>query len=380
MDDLVSVIIPAYNHEKYVKECIESVLNQTYTNLEILVEDDCSTDKTQEVIKGIKDERLKKIYSKKNKGTVNTINELIKMCKGKYIATLGSDDVWYPTKIEEQMKVFKENPNLGAVFTLVDFIDENGKKFEGNDPILYVFKKDNVSQGKRFRMFYKGGNHLCHSSAIVTRKVVKDIGLYNKAFRQLHDYEYWIRVLHKYDFYVLDKKLVKYRRANKDNNSISATSKENDIRMFNELFYINSKMIENMKSEIFIDGFQDLFRNKESKSKDELLCEKYFLLLNMSYGCTNRNYAYSLLIDNDNNGHLFDVLEKKFNYTLNDFYKDTGVSSDLYPETIVYEKFKISLEEKNAIINNLNLELSTITNSKSWKITKPIRAIRKMRK
>ena len=380
MNDLVSVIIPAYNHEDYIKECIESVLNQTYKNLEVIVEDDCSTDNTKEVIKEINDKRLKTIFSKKNKGTVNTINELTKICHGKYITAIGSDDVWYPTKIEEQLKVFQENPKLGAVFTLAEFIDENGNKYEDDNPILNVFRKGNTSQGKRLRMFYEIGNHLCHSSSMITKKVVDDIGLYNKAFRQLHDYEYWVRIINKYNIHIINKKLVKYRRARDGNKSISAKSRVNDIRTFNELFYINSKMIQNMKKEYLIDGFKDIFRNPESKSKDELLCERYFLLLNMSFGCSNKNYAYSLLIDNDNNGHLFDLLEKKYNYTLIDFYEDTGKESDLYPENILSERFKIGIEEKNKIIDNLTRELNTITNSRSWKITKPIRALRKMKK
>ena len=183
-----------------------------------------------------------------------------------------------------------------------------------------------------------------------------------------------------FNIHIINKKLVKYRRARDGNKSISAKSRVNDIRTFNELFYINSKMIQNMKKEYLIDGFKDIFRNPESKSKDELLCERYFLLLNMSFGCSNKNYAYSLLIDNDNNGHLFDLLEKKYNYTLIDFYEDTGKESDLYPENILSERFKISIEEKNIIINNLTRELNTITNSRSWKITKPIRALRKMKK
>lgn len=114
-DPLVSVIMAAYNHEKYISDAINSVLNQTYENIEIIVEDDCSTDSTAEKIKKIKDKRLKKIYSKKNKGAVATMNHLVSLCNGDYIAILGSDDVWYPNKIEVQLKQFKDD-NIGAVF------------------------------------------------------------------------------------------------------------------------------------------------------------------------------------------------------------------------------------------------------------------------
>ena len=77
MEKLVSVLIPAYNHEKYIKKAIESVLNQTYKNIEVIVEDDCSTDNTVREIKKIKDKRLKTIFSKKNKGPVKTMNHLL---------------------------------------------------------------------------------------------------------------------------------------------------------------------------------------------------------------------------------------------------------------------------------------------------------------
>ena len=221
MKDLVSIIIPAYNHEKYIYDCINSVLNQTYTNIEVLVEDDCSTDKTREVISKIKDDRLKKIYSKKNKGVVNTINELSNKCNGKYIAVIGSDDIWYPTKIEEQVQVFEKNPKLGAVFTEVDFIDENGKKYTDKK----VFNYENVSSSKRIKMFYDIGNHLCHPSSMIRQKVFKDIGEYNNAYRQLHDYDYWTRLLQKYDVHIINKKLMAYRRNRTDNKSISASNR-----------------------------------------------------------------------------------------------------------------------------------------------------------
>ena len=378
MEDLVSVVLPAYNHEKFIKECIESVLNQTYKNLEILVEDDCSTDNTKEIIKSIKDPRLKKFYSTTNKGVVDTVNELLKKCTGKYIAFIGSDDMWYPTKIEEQIKVLKENPKLGAVFTAADFIDEDGNKYDDNEPITQVFRLENLSQGERLRKFYDIGNHLCHPSAVLPRKVIEEIGFFNKAFRQLHDYEYWIRLINKYNIYIINKKLMGYRRVKYNNNSISSTT--SDIRMFNELFFINAKMIKNIKDKYFLEGFKDLFRNKESKTKLELLCEKYFILLNMSYNCNNNNYAFSFLLDNEKSEELFDLLQKKYDYKLEDYYKDTGEINKMYPERILFDKFAMSMEEKDQIISTLSQEIDSITNSRSWKLTKPIRAIRKLGK
>ena len=380
MKDLVSVIIPAYNHEKYIKECIESVLNQTYENIEVLVEDDCSTDKTKEIIKSIEDKRLKKFYAKKNKGVVQTINELTKKCNGKYIAVLGSDDVWYPTKIEEQVKVFKKNPKLGAVFTQLDLIDEKGNVYPKEDPTYKIFNNTNMKSYERLRVFYQKGNHLCHPTSMISKKAIEDIGPYNRAFRQLHDYEYWTRLLQKYEIHIIPKRLIGYRRELNNSKSISSSTIKNLTQMYNELFYINYKMILNMNSKNLKDGFSDLFKNKNSKTELELLCEKYFLLLNMSFGCNNNNYAFSLLFNNEKQDELFDILETKFNYTLKDFYKDTSKNNKIYPDNIVNEKFILTMQEKDKIISNLNQEITNMTNSKSWKITKPIRAIRRLGK
>ena len=380
MKDLVSVIIPAYNHEKYIKECIESVLNQTYENIEVLVEDDCSTDKTKEIIKSIEDKRLKKFYAKKNKGVVQTINELTKKCNGKYIAVLGSDDVWYPTKIEEQVKVFKKNPKLGAVFTQLDLIDEKGNVYPKEDPTYKIFNNTNMKSYERLRVFYQKGNHLCHPTSMISKKAIEDIGPYNRAFRQLHDYEYWTRLLQKYEIHIIPKRLIGYRRELTNSKSISSSTIKNLTQMYNELFYINYKMILNMNSKNLKDGFSDLFKNKNSKTELELLCEKYFLLLNMSFGCNNNNYAFSLLFNNEKQDELFDILETKFNYTLKDFYKDTSKNNKIYPDNIVNEKFILTMQEKDKIISNLNQEITNMTNSKSWKITKPIRAIRRLGK
>ena len=222
MEKLVSVLIPAYNHEKYIKKAIESVLNQTYKNIEVIVEDDCSTDNTVREIKKIKDKRLKTIFSKKNKGPVKTMNHLLSICKGDYIAILGSDDVWYPDKLEKQLPYFK-NKKIGAVFSMMDVVDENDRINE-NDPIIEIFKNKNMSRGQRMRCFFEKGNHLCHPTSIISRKAFEDIGYYNCAYRQLHDFDYWVRLTSKYDIYILNDKLIGYRRVSNGQNLSSATN------------------------------------------------------------------------------------------------------------------------------------------------------------
>ena len=201
MEKLVSVIIASYNHEKYIEDAVRSVLNQTYKNIELIVEDDCSKDKTVEILKGIKDKRLKKIYSKKNKGTVRTMNHLMSLCHGDYIAILGSDDVWYPEKLEKQINYLESHP-VEAVFSMVDIIDENGKICQSQSDLEQeIFREENLSRAERMSLFYDFGNHLCHPTSVISKHVVEQIGLYNCTYRQLHDFEYWVRLVNKFDIF-----------------------------------------------------------------------------------------------------------------------------------------------------------------------------------
>jgi alpha-1,3-rhamnosyltransferase len=114
---LVSVIVPCYNHEKYVKETIESILNQTYKNIELIVIDDGSKDNSVKIIQELADNHQFTFIHRKNKGLNSTLNELINLSKGELIAPLASDDYWDSLKIEEQVKVMLENKNVELCFT-----------------------------------------------------------------------------------------------------------------------------------------------------------------------------------------------------------------------------------------------------------------------
>ena len=109
MDNKVSVIIPMYNSEEFIEECISSVVNQTYKNLEIIVIDDCSEDSSFSIVDRIKDERIKLVKFQENKGVSIARNKGIDISTGDYIAFLDSDDVWVKDKIEKQIKFIKDN-------------------------------------------------------------------------------------------------------------------------------------------------------------------------------------------------------------------------------------------------------------------------------
>lgn len=105
----VSVIVPMHNSEKYIEECIKSILNQTYKNIEIIVIDDNSTDKSMEILKSFSDTRLKILQSSQNLGAANARNKGIDEAKGEYICFIDSDDYWVLDKIEKQVKFLEEN-------------------------------------------------------------------------------------------------------------------------------------------------------------------------------------------------------------------------------------------------------------------------------
>lgn len=111
IDDLVSIIMPAYNAEKYIEEAIQSVLKQTYTNWELIIVNDCSTDKTEQIIKKYQeqDQRIRLCSLIKNKGVANARNTAIKNAVGRYLAFLDSDDMWLPEKLEKQINFMKKN-------------------------------------------------------------------------------------------------------------------------------------------------------------------------------------------------------------------------------------------------------------------------------
>lgn len=181
---LVSIVMPAYNCEKYVVEAINSVLAQTYRNWELLVLDDGSKDKTLQIIEEFsqKDSRIKSLPNGKNLGVSATRNRGIELASGDWIAFLDSDDMWESTKLEKQMKVAKEK-SAEFLFTGANYINEDGEPYKG------IFEVPEQVSYKKLR----NQNVISCSSVLIKKKFFENIKMEKDEMHE--DYAVWLRVL-----------------------------------------------------------------------------------------------------------------------------------------------------------------------------------------
>lgn len=126
VDGLVSIIMPSWNTDKFIAETIQSVIDQTYTNWELIIVDDCSSDNTNQIVASFEDKRIKYLHNEKNLGAALTRNKALREAKGEWIAFLDSDDLWMPEKLEHQIDFMNEN-GYSLSFTEYEKIDEDSK-------------------------------------------------------------------------------------------------------------------------------------------------------------------------------------------------------------------------------------------------------------
>jgi len=232
---LVSVIIPSYNHEAFIEECIQSVLDQTFQDFEIVITDDGSTDGTVEKIKRFSDPRIRLFEHAKNEGASIAANNCLRHARGEYIAMLSSDDAWLPEKLEIQVDYLQNHPEIYAVFTKINWIDENSELI--TEPDFYykdIFNNaENRSRYEWLHLFFFQGNCLCHPSSLIRREVYQVVGLFDPRLANLPDLDLWVRVCLHYDIHILDQKLVNLRHFVNENNA-SGNNLQNNIRVWYE--------------------------------------------------------------------------------------------------------------------------------------------------
>jgi len=200
MEDLVSIITPVHNGKKYIKETIDSVLSQTYSNWELIIVDDCSSDGVLEYIKEHYDDARIKIFSnKQNKGAGKTRNTAISKASGRFLAFLDSDDVWLPTKLEKQIKFMDDN-DYKITYTDYVFIDEGSKKIRGRTKVREYIDLSG----------YMKYTDIGFSTSIMDLSVINKPKL--SEMKSRHDAAMWMYLLRKgYKAYGLQEVLGEYR-------------------------------------------------------------------------------------------------------------------------------------------------------------------------
>lgn len=205
MKPLVSVIIPVYNRESTIQRALDSVLNQSYTKLEIIVVDDGSSDKTVEVVKGYKDERVKLICLKQNGGANAARNKGICAAKGEYIAFQDSDDEWLEDKLLLQIKHMQEKDKEVCYSSYI--------LYEGNGTRVIPDNADNIELYEdSIREVLKRGNVIPTPTLVIHRKAVEKAGVFDEALPRLQDYEYAIRLAQYCKVGYISRPLVKAYR------------------------------------------------------------------------------------------------------------------------------------------------------------------------
>ena len=221
MNELVSIIMPSYNTANYISQSIDSVINQTYSNWELIIIDDCSTDNTIEIVKTYSDERIRLLSNEKNSGAAVSRNYALREAKGEWIAFLDSDDLWMPDKLEKQISFLQKN-NYSFSYTNYEEIDSEGI----SNGII-------VTGPKRISKF--GMICYCWPGCLTVMYNKKQIGDVQIAdIRKNNDYAMWLKVSKEADCYLLDETLAKYRRGREG--SISTNSIANLIGWHYKLY------------------------------------------------------------------------------------------------------------------------------------------------
>ena len=195
----ISVIMSVYNGEKYLKEAIESVLNQTFTDFEFIIVNDGSTDDSLKIIKSYADKRVRLIDNETNIGLTRSLNKAIEQARGEFVARQDADDVSLPGRFEEQIRYFERYPETALLGTGIYIIDEggkvSGKKAAQENPGESLFKS----------------NRFNHGSTMFRSAVVRKLGGYNELLRYCQDYELWLRMAKSHEVRNLKQALYKLR-------------------------------------------------------------------------------------------------------------------------------------------------------------------------
>ena len=315
MEPLVSICLLTYNHEKYIEDTLNSIINQTYSNIELIILDDASDDSTVPTINKYRarlDKRFRNvelILHKINSGNIPAnVNEQIKKSRGGYIKGFAGDDVMFTSCVEALISEFMKHSNVDVIHAN-GFVEKEDYRY-GDEPSWILFR-DFVPANNTERFFLNEmhGNNVLAPSTMIKRRVFDECGLYDETLGY-EDYEYWLRLLsnHK-NFYYVDKPLVAYRRTN---NSVTYITEESDETKYLKCIVSDMEirkkylgfLFEEQRRSVYEDAYYRLLKKAESIGADK--CATY---LYENYGKNNDLKEQSVSDNHISNNKIYTEIE-----------------------------------------------------------------------
>lgn len=293
----VSMVMAVYNGEEYLGEAINSILAQTYQELEIIIVNDCSTDSTAKILEEINDVRVKIIHLAANGGAANALNTAIDRAEGDWIAIHDADDISLPNRIEEQVSYITSNPNVVAVGSLIECIGENE---EPDSKTIQMRKlensKNSIVTWKQIKEMLYLGSPLTHGSMFISKSAFTRIGGYDSQYKIAYDYDLYMRLAHIGHIENVPKVLYKYRILN------NSLSNKNLLETSNEFLLALTKYIRS-------------YRFKSIKKKPSIV------LYGTKQGCQYFNWLKEIREYFDVATTINDYNEEKVRYAFSEYTK-----------------------------------------------------------
>jgi glycosyltransferase involved in cell wall biosynthesis len=198
----ISVIVPAYNAEQTILETITSVLSQTFSDFELIVINDGSTDRTLELLNTVNDSRLQ-VFSYPNGGVSIARNRGITQASGEFIAVLDADDLWTADKLELQLAALQQQPEAGVAYSWAYYMDEQGKSSQPSEPVYF--------EGNVYAQLLVNDFVVSCSNCLMRRQAVESVGEFDQEVAGAADWDYWLRLALNWPFVVVPKYQVYYR-------------------------------------------------------------------------------------------------------------------------------------------------------------------------
>ncbi|PMB32531.1 glycosyl transferase family A [Fischerella thermalis CCMEE 5319] len=272
---LISIVIPTYNSEKTIRHTIESVLQQTFSDFELIIINDGSTDSTLKVVSQFQDSRIK-VFSFDNAGGNVSRNRGLKQAIGEFVSFLDADDLWTPDKLESQLNALKENPQAVVAYSWTDYIDEQGKFLLSG---THITANGNVYEKLLISNFLENG-----SNPLIRREVLVELGGFDESLTAAQDWDMWLRLAQNFNFIAVPHVQILYRISANSLSTNLARQEKASLQVLNkacstntqDLSHLRRKSLTNLYKYLTCKALQQPFNRKKGLAAARFLWKYIF--------------------------------------------------------------------------------------------------------